>query len=280
MRLSFADAVSSAFDAARGFRWAEYAPFFWILAVQLIFLALGTQLDHTWAMNLMLPLARLAGGENNLHYPVFFGYVSVLLGWIESFLYTVVGAVLIPLAILRYYARTDRALSLGAGAGARLAGAFFPTLVAGLIGVGVVLGWQRSAAPTVASTILSFVAEPLGGILAWLSTSLGGYAIFVLILYVPVAAVQARTNPVRAFAYGIRFGFRSWPLTFMFAVLFGIPALLVQFILERQGAMFLTRLRPELVTIFLGLYVTVTSVATYFTYATAARLYRFARGEE
>ncbi len=280
MRLSIEDAFSSAFDAARGFRWTEFAPFFWILAVQLAFLALTTQLHAAWAMGLVAPLARLTGGEANLHYPIFFGYISILLGWIESFLYTVPGAVLIPLALLRYYARTDRALSLGAGAGARLVGAFLPTLVAGLMAVGAVWGWQRYAAAIVSSTIQGFVPGSLGGSLGWLAVTLGGYAIIVLMLYVPVAAVQARTNPIRAFTYGIRFGFRSWPLTFAFAVLFGIPAILAQFILERQGMMILTRLRPELVTVFLGIYVTMTSVATYFTYGAAARLYKFARGDD
>lgn len=280
MRLSFADAFSSAFDAARGFRWTEYAPFFWMLAVEWIFLALCTQLHSAWAMGLIAPLARLVGGEGNLHYPVFFGYVSVLLGWLESFLYTVPGALLIPLALLRYYARTDRALSLGAGAASRLAGAFFPTLVAGLAGVGAITGWQRFASPVVTSAIRAVVAEPLGGFLGWLAVTLGGYAITILLLYVPVAAVQARTNPIRAFAYGIRFGFRSWPVTIGFAILFGIPSMIVQFVLERQGGLILTHLRPELITVFLGLYATVASLATYFTYGAAARLYRSARGEE
>ncbi|MEK7347432.1 MAG: hypothetical protein AABZ94_01035 [Candidatus Eisenbacteria bacterium] len=280
MRLSFEDAFSSAFEAARGFRWTEYAPFFWILATQWIFLALSTQLHTGWAMSIVAPLARLAGGEAHLHYPGFFGYLSILLGWLESFLYAIPGAVLIPLALLRLYARTDRALSLGAGAASRLAGAFLPTLVSGLAGIGAIWGWQRYASPVVTSSIRGAVTGSLGGLLGWLAITLGSYVILTLLLYVPVAAVQARTNPIRAFAYGIRFGLRSWPLTLTFAILFGIPAILVQFMIERQGTLLLARLRPELVTVLLGLYAAVTSMATYFTYAAAARLYRFARGDE
>ena len=67
---------------------------------------------------------------------------------------------LIPLAILRLYARTDRALSLGAGAFARLAGAVLPTLLAGLAGVGCLWGWQRWVAPAAAPLIRDFIPGP------------------------------------------------------------------------------------------------------------------------
>ncbi|HEY6571937.1 MAG TPA: hypothetical protein VI198_01360, partial [Candidatus Eisenbacteria bacterium] len=87
MKLSIGDAFGSVFDAIREFRWAEYAPFFWILAAQWIFLALTTQLHTAWAMGFVAPIARLVGGQENLHYPSFYGYLSILLGWIESFLY-------------------------------------------------------------------------------------------------------------------------------------------------------------------------------------------------
>lgn len=279
MKLSIGDAFGSVFDAVREFRWAEYAPFFWILAAQWIFLALTTQLHNAWAMGFVAPITRLVGGEANLHYPAFYGYLSILLGWIESFLYTVPGAVLIPLSLLRYYARSDRALSLGAGAATRLVGAFVPTLLAGLAAVGCIWGWQRYASPHLLNAWRQWLSEPMAGFFGWLAITLGGYAILTLVLYIPVAAVQARTNPVRAIGYGLRFGLRSWPVTLAFAVFFGAPAILVQFLLERQGAVILARLRPEVIVAFLGVYALATSVATYFTYATAARLYRAARGE-
>ncbi|HET9951999.1 MAG TPA: hypothetical protein VFS09_09420 [Candidatus Eisenbacteria bacterium] len=279
MNLSFGDAVGSAIDSVRGFRWAEFAPFFWILAVQWIFLALTTQLDQAWAMSLVAPMARLVGGENNLHYPTFFSYLSIFLGWLESFLYVVPGAVLIPMSLLRFYRRSDRALSLGAGAAARLAGAFVPTLLAGVAGMGAIWSWQRYAAGPVASALRGSAPQPLGDVLAWLAATLGSYAILSLLLYVPVAAVQARTNPIRAIGMGLRFGFRSWPLTLMYTAQFGIPAMVVQYLLERQGAFVLGRLRPELIVVFLAVYVAATSVATYLAYMTAARFYKIARGE-
>jgi len=279
MKLTVGDAFGSIFDAIREFRWSEYSPFFLILLAQWVFLALATQLHHAWAMNLVAPIARAAGGTENLHYPAFFGYLSILLGWVESFLYTVPGAILIPLSLLRYYARYDRALSLGAGSATRLASAFFPTLLAGLAAIGCIWGWQRYASPHLMTAWRQWVSDPMGGFLGWLAITLGGYAILSLVLYIPVAAVQARTNPIRAVAYGLRFGIRSWPLTLLYAVFFGAPAILIQFLLERQGGFILSRLRPEVIVAFLAVYAAATSLATHLTYGTAARLYSIAKGE-
>jgi hypothetical protein len=279
LNLSFGDAIGSAIDSVRGFRWAEFAPFFWILAVHWIVLALTTQLDKAWAMSLVAPMTRLVHGESNLHYPTFFSYLSIFLGWLESFMYTVPGAVLIPMALLRFYARSDRALSLGAGAATRLVGAFVPTLLAGLANVGALWGWQRYAAGPLSTTLRSTAPPPLGDLIGWLAATLGGYAIFALLLYVPVAAVQARTNPVRAIGMGLRFGFRAWPPTLMLAAFFGLPAIAIQYLLEKQGVLILSRLRPELIVVFLAIYAGATAVATYLTYLTGARLYKVARGE-
>jgi hypothetical protein len=280
MRLTFGDAIGSALDSVRGIRWTEYAPFFWILALEGAFLLVSTQLQSAWAMSLVAPFAKLLKGADNLHYPVFFGYLPVLLSWLENFSYAVLGAVLIPMSILRLYARTDRALSLGAGAMSRLAGAFVPTLLAGLAWVGAGLGWQRYAAAPLGRTIHAWIPGPAGSALGWLAVALGAYAILTLLLYVPVAAVQARSNPIRAIGYGIRFGLRSWPLTMVYAVLFGAPAIVVQFVIEKQGVFLISRLRPEMIAVLLFVYVAVTSVGTYLTYITAARLYKIARGEE
>lgn len=280
MKVSFGDAIGSALEAVRGYRWVEFAPFFWILAVQLVFIAICSQLTSSWAMGIVAGLAKLVKGEGNIHYPAFFAYVSILLGWLESFLYTVPGAVLIPLSLLRLYSRSDRALSLGARAGERLAVAFLPTLIAGALIVGVVWSWQRYLAPPVSLFIKNGVRPPWGDYLAWLTVVIGGYLVVALLLYVPVAAVQARTNPVRAFFRGVRFGFRAWIFTAFFAVLFGLPAILIQWVLERQGMLLITRLRPELILIGLAIYAAFTSVSTYLTYATAARFYRIARAED
>lgn len=279
MNLSIGDAIGSAIDSVRGFRWTEFAPFFWILLIQWIFLALTTQLDQSWAMSLVAPMARMVGGEANLHYPTFFGYLSIFLGWMESFLYVVPGAVLIPMSLLRFYRRSDRALSLGAGAASRLVGAFIPTLLAGAAGTGAIWSWQRYAAGYVTSALRGSAPAPFGDFLAWLSVTIGAYAILALLLYVPIAAVQARTNPIRAIGMGLRFGFRAWPLTLMFMVQFGLPAILVQYVLEKQGPFVLGRLRPELIVVFLAVYAAATAVATFLAYITGARLYKLARGE-
>ncbi|HEU4724549.1 MAG TPA: hypothetical protein VFU59_04530 [Candidatus Eisenbacteria bacterium] len=280
MKLTVGDAFSAVFDAVREFRWTEFSPFFLILMAQWIFLGLTTQLHHSWAMGVVAPIAQLAGGTQNLHYPAFYGYLSILLGWVESFLYSVAGAVLIPLSLLRYYARSDRALSLGAGSATRLVSAVLPTLLAGLAGIGCIWGWQRFASPQLMTAWRQWAPEPMGGFLGWLAVTLGGYAIQTLVVYIPVAAVQARTNPIRAIGYGLRFGIRSWPLTLLFAVFFGAPAIFVQFLLERQGGFILARLRPEVIVAFLAVYAAATSVATHLTYNTAARLYTLARGEK
>lgn len=280
MKLSLGDALLAALQSLRGFRWPEYQPFAWIAAIQIAFLALCTQLDRAWAMGAVASLARLVNGEGNIHYPMFFAYVSILLGWVESFAYTVPGALLIPLSLLRLYARNDRALSLGAGARDRLIGAMFPTLVAGLLLIGAAWNWQRHAARPIRTWIAGFAPAPLGDNFGWLVVTLGGYAIYALLLYVPVAAVQARTNPVRAFGLGVRFGLRAWVPTFVFSAFFGSVSMLIQYVLERHGAFLLTRLRPETILVFLGLYAIVTSLSSYITYGAAARLYRMARGDE
>jgi hypothetical protein len=280
LKLSFVDALGSALDSLRYFRRREYAPFFWMLAIELACLGLTTQLQHAWAMTLIAPIAKAAGGEGSLHYPPFFAYLPVLLGWVEGVIYSVLGCVLIPLSLLRLYSRSDRALSLGAGVAMRLAGAVIPTLLATLAGLGAIWGWQRHTAPLVAKWITEHSAGPPGVFLSWLATTVGSYAIIMLLLYVPIAAVQARTNPVRAIGRGLRFGVRAWIPTIVFGLLFGIPALLVQYLLEKQGAHLISRVAPEIVVAFLALYVTFSSVATYLTYVTGARFYTISRGEE
>ncbi|HSQ59218.1 MAG TPA: hypothetical protein VLT84_02100 [Acidobacteriota bacterium] len=279
MRLHVGDAFAAALETAQGFRWKEYSPFFLILATQVVFLALATQLHHPWAMAVVAPVATWFGGAGSLHYPIFYGYLSVLMAWVEAFLYAIPGSVLIPLAILRLYARTDRALSLGAGAFARLAGAVFPTLLAGLAGVGCLWGWQRWVAPAAGPFIRNFIPGPSAVFLTWVVAVLGGYLTLSLLLYIPVAAVQARSSLPRAIALGLRFGVRALPVTLILAVAFGLPAIGIQYFLERQSSMILTKLRPETIAVLLAVYAAFTSIATYLTYGMAARLYRMARGD-
>ncbi|HSN69810.1 MAG TPA: hypothetical protein VLV48_11230, partial [Thermoanaerobaculia bacterium] len=80
MRLHVGDAFAAALETAQGFRWKEYSPFFLILAAQIVFLALATQLHHAWAMAVVAPVATWFGGAGALHYPTFYGYLSVLMG--------------------------------------------------------------------------------------------------------------------------------------------------------------------------------------------------------
>ncbi|HEU4335575.1 MAG TPA: hypothetical protein VFT32_13850, partial [Candidatus Eisenbacteria bacterium] len=108
---------------------------------------------------------------------------------------------------------------------------------------------------------------------------LGGYLTLSLLLYIPVAAVQARSSLPRALALGLRFGVRALPVTLLLALTFGLPAIGVQYLLERQTSMILTKLRPETIAILLAVYAAFTSIATYLTYGMAARLYRMARGD-
>jgi len=153
MKVTLLDGLDATLEAVRGFRWIEFSPFFLIFFLQFLFLALTTQMHQAWAMALVAPVAEWTGGESHLHYPAFYGYLPVIMAWVESTLYAVPGCVLIPLSLLRLLARSDRALSLGAGAAGRLAGAVLPTLFAALIGVGAVWGWQRSLVPVVAKML-------------------------------------------------------------------------------------------------------------------------------
>jgi hypothetical protein len=280
MRFTFGDAMAAAFESAGSYRWAEYQPFFVILLVELVFLALTTQLGYPWAMGLVAPVTRLAGGEESLHYPALFTFLPILLAWVESALFAFPGCVLIPLALLRICARTDRALSLGARAGRRFTGAILPTLIAILLGIGANWGWQSSLAPRMGAYVMRSVQGDLGVFIVWALTLLGGYAILSLLLYVPVAAVQARATLFSSLGYGIRFGLAALVPTLLFAFVFAVPANAVQYFVLQQSSNLIARLRPEIVVVLLGLYAFFSSMATYFTYGAAVRLYRSGRGSD
>jgi len=277
MRVTLGDGLEAALEAVRGFRRTEFSPFFLIFLIQFLFLGLTTQMHQAWAMGLVEPVARWTGGESHLHYPDFYGYLPVVMAWVESAVYAFPGCVLIPLSLLRLLARTDRALSLGAGAAGRLAGAVLPTLFAALLGVGAVWGWQRSLVPTVAKILGSFVPATASTFVLWCVTLLGGYLILSLLLYIPVAAVQARASLIGCIGRGVHYGLRLLPLTIIFALLFAVPTIVIQYILERQTGMIITRLRPEAIAVLLAFYAFFTSVATYLTYGAAVRLYRTVR---
>jgi hypothetical protein len=269
--------MMAAVDSIRGFRWTEFSPFFLIFFLEFVFLLLTTQMHRGWAMALVEPVAQWTGGGGSLHYPAFYGYLPVVTAWVETALYAVPGCFLIPLSLLRLLSRSDRALSLGAGAAGRLAVAVPPTLFAAILGVGAVWGWQRSIAPAIGKATRTALAGATGDLVLWCVVVVGGYLVISLLLYVPVAAVQARASLFGAVGRGVQFGLRALPITLTFALIFGIPAILIQFILERQTVLIITRLRPEAIPILLVFYAFFTSVSTYLTYAAAARLYRASR---
>jgi hypothetical protein len=280
MRATFGDAMGAAFESATGFRWAEYGGYFMIFLLHVVFLALTTQMEHGWAMSVVALVAGWTGGSEYLHYPAFFAYLPVLLSWVESTLYAVPGCIVIPMALLRLYARTDRALSLGAGAGSRLSGAVLPTLLASLLGLGVSWGWQRWLAGRVGEALYPFMPGPIASSTTWAVTTLGTYVVYSLLFYVPVAAVQARATPIRAFGKGVRFGIRTLMPTLLYAVCFALPAIVLQFIIERQSAPIIAKLRPEAILVLLALYAFFTSLGTYLTYGAAGRYFKMARGSE
>jgi len=277
MRATIVDGLDAILESIRGFRWTEFSPYFLLFGIQFVFLALTTQMHMAWAMGLVAPVVEWTGGESHLHYPAFYGYLPVSMAWVEAALYAFPGCVLIPLSLLRLLARSDRALSLGAGAAGRLAGAVPPTLFAALIGVGAVWGWQGTAAPAIGRVLLTFVPATAAAFTIWCVAVLGGYLVLSLLLYIPIAAVQARASLFGSIGRGVAAGLRLLPLTLMFAVLFALPTILIQFILERQTALIITRLRPEAIPILLAFYAFFTALATYLTYGAGLRLYRMIR---
>ena len=266
-------ARTCAVEAVKDFHFREYAPFAWILAAHLLFLVLALNLEAAPAMASVGAMTRLIFGRESVHYPGFFVYLPSTAAIFEAFLYSIPGAVLIPLALIRTMAPMEPAEIRNQPIGHRLRSAFFPTMVASLVNVGLLTAWQwlyqKGPGPLLTKLLPGFIGDAF----AWLVAVLGAYAIAAIFIYVPIVAVRPGTRFGEAIRNGIAEGVRLFWYTFVFIIIYALPVLPVLLIVQSRPAFIVERMRPEIIPIALMVYAVLISAATYLTYAASARLH-------
>jgi hypothetical protein len=269
----------SAWDCVReslhDFRLFEWAPFGWILLFQALFLLAILNLGSAWGMVIGGGVAGLVGrGEQIVHYPTVFIFLPALSSIVEWFLYVVVGSVLIPIALLRIAAPMESDESTDWRA--RVRRAALPTLLAGLMNVGLLQLWDWTLSRAVVPAIQSQIPGLAGTLAPWLIGATVSYALAAPFLYVPIRAIRRDATFASALFGGLKEGVRLfWP-TLLVILICSWPAFLVLAGAQVNPAVIVRKMRPELVGYLLLAYAVITSFASYLIYASASRL-RWAR---
>lgn len=262
-------------EALANFSWREYAPFAWLLAAELLFLILASNLGSTWGMATAGRIAHLVGGDGATRNPGFFVHLPAIFAYVETGIYTLAGAVVLPIAVAGVLAPFEPSLNDASVRAARIRGAILPTFLGLLACLGVAILWQW----TVGNAIVPFYGMFLGkgglnAVLAtWATSSIVGFVFVAAVYYVPIVALRAGGSPVAALAGGLREGIPLLWGTFLYLLLFSIPALVMQAIVQLFPTLIVIRLRPELILVLLFVYAILTSLATYLSYSAAVRLY-------
>lgn len=266
--------------AARGFHWREYAPFGWILAAQMLFLVLAVRLDTALSMATVGALAGALLGDAPLHYPDFYLHLPTLATLVDAFLYTVPGAVLIPLSLIRMQRRLEPEPAGTLATGAWLRRAVPPTLVAWLIQVGLLAAWGAAVEAWASQRLTTTLPGDSGFLAGWVLNVLGAYAISAIFIYVPIVAVRDEGTFAQTIRDGLGEGFAVFRHTWLFIVVLSLPALPFLLLAELQAASIVNRLQPELVALLLAIYAALVSIATYLIFGAARRLHSPVMEEE
>jgi hypothetical protein len=72
---------------------------------------------------------------------------------------------------------------------------------------------------------------------------------------------------------GSRRGLRLYKWTILYVLIFALPRHALLMVMQLGMSFIAERMRPEMVVVLIGLYATLISLATYLTYAAAARLH-------
>lgn len=274
MRRDLQVAWACAISAARGFRWSEYAPFGWILAAQILFLFLAVRLESPLGMATVGGLAGFLLGQEALRYPDFFLYLPTIASSVEAFLYTVPGAVLIPLALIRMQRRLEPGPSSSMATAPWLRLAALPTLLAWVIQVAVLAGWQSLVQIWPSRLLASSLPGDGGFLVSWMLGVLGAYAIEAIFLYVPIVAVGRGGGPLLGTVReGLSEGLVLFRYTWVFVVGLSLPVLPFLLLAQLRAAAIVNRLQPELVAVLLGIYAALASIANYLIFSAARRLH-------
>jgi len=273
---------AAALDALGSFRFHDFAPFAWILGIELVVLALAMNLGTGLGMATAGWLTERIAGDSPLHYPLFYAFLPTLMTNVEAVLYALAGSVLIPLALMRVLRPMDPQSFPAAETGARIRQAFLVVLVGAILCELMILGWQWILnQPGVLKGIRSILR---GGFAANIGvTVLGmlvGYAIWSLFVFIPIAAVQPRSRFGPAFGEGLREGLGNFVPTYLVVIALSLPAAAILLVLQVMGGFLVSQIRPEIIGVLIGLYIVLSILATFFIYSAAARFYQARHGGE
>lgn len=261
-------------EALANFSWREYAPFAWLLAAEFLFLLLACNLGSTWGMATAGRIAHLVGGDGATRNPGFFVHLPAIFAYVETAVYTLAGAVVLPIGIAGVLARFEPSLRDPAVRSARVRGAVLPTFLGLVLCLGVAILWQWAIGAGIAPFFIMFMGRGLNSMAAtWAVSAIFGFVFVAAVYYVPIVALQRGGSPVAALVGGLREGLPLLFGTFLYLILFSIPALVIQAIVQIFPTMIVIRLRPELILVLLFVYATLTSIATYLSFSAAVRLY-------
>lgn len=271
---SFRNARASMHEAWRDFRWVEYRPFAWMMLAELLFLFLACNLATPWGMAGAGWVLRTMG-DPGVHYPTSFLFLSSAYARLESLIIAAAGSFLIPLSIARIQANAT-----GPDTVRRARRAYTVALVGYLLNLAVLIAWEFALRAGPQRWIASLLGGFKGDILTWLVGLLGAFAVAVLFLYVPIRAVEDDATFGDALGGGVKEGLRSFGPTLLLMMVFAWPTLIVLAPLQIRPTLVVTRFRPELVAVLLGVAAVVNSFVNYFIYSAASRLHWLTRGRE
>ena len=272
---------AAALEALGSFRWREFAPFGWLLAVELVVLFLGMNLGTAWGMATVGWLTERIAGDAPLHYPDFYAFLPTLITNMEAVLFALPGCFLIPLAVIRVLRPIDPASFPPGTTGSRVRQAAIPVLVGALACEVLIVGWQWALHQRAVIGAIRSVAR--GGIPGAAAVAiiglLVGYAIWTLFVYIPAAAVQPGRKPGVALRDGIREAASNFFPTYLVVIGLSLPAAAILLVLQVMGSFLVRQIRPEIVAVLIGMYVVFSMLATFFIYAAGARFYQARRVE-
>ena len=256
-------------EAIRSFSLASYGPIFVLLGAQILYLLLGLNLGSALGMATAGLASRLIAGPDSISYPGFFHLLPVTYSFVESITFVLIGAWALPvLAAGILPARSPAERKAGARRG------FLPTFLALALVTLLAYFWQRIE-PSTVGPLVGVIArgEFPRAVVTWTVGVIVVYALTTLVVYVPIVAVRPGTGAVEALRGGIGRGFARFWVTYPMAILFSLPALLLQLTLSLLGSFIANRTRPENVAYLLIGYAILSSLGIYLLWGAATRLH-------
>ena len=266
-------------EAMRNFHLPEYMPFAWIMLAELLFVYLASNMGKTWGMAGAGWIMRTAG-EPAVHYPA--SFVSLISAYtrVESFLFAVAGSFLIPLSLARIQAPMIGVSPTGSETVRRARRAYLATFFSYIISFALLIAWEFLLQAGPRRWFIALLGGLKADILTWCLAVLGAFSIGAIFLYVPIRAVEEESSPKVALWGGIKEGLRLFGPTLFIVFVLAWPPLLFLAPLQLRPSLIVTRLRPELIAVFIGIAVALNSFVNYFIYSAAARLHWLSRRRE